>query len=563
MLILRVTTISTKMKCKMAEKYSKYVNELIIIFISVILCACFFNNQSNLITDFGREVLIPSEILKGQILYKDILNIYGPLSYYINALALLVFGKNLNTFFLAGSLNCIIFSLAIYRLGLKFLNKNLSLYTTLLVSFYCLYGFGLYNYQHPYAYAMTYGVTFCAVSVLFLISFSENKYEKDLYKAGVFTGMAVCCKIEFIPLIFVYLIILTGCKTEIKKIFRFLLFFAIPFTLFLIPFAQGLSLNDAKNVFEIIKTETTTPSVIAFSKLTGSYFDIAEYIKGAVNTAVTFGIFGILYLIFKKFESNKTLLILLSFPFFILGLILFSGKEFALLPTVTAAALIVLLIIRFEVKYIILLCTALVCSGKTLFFITLGGYGSYTLPLFLLTLIVLFNNNKQEIRENFSKFLVVFLILIKMIPIILMYPEYNYPVKTSKGIIKTSKDWGEGIKSYIDFVGKNTNSDDKILHLQEGALLNFITDRKTDMMLYSLNLPYIETYGEDKITGEIGKFEYITLINGFGCYYFGKDNVYISDNPKNKIAEFIKNNYKIIYEYRKNGESIIFMKKQI
>ena len=178
------------------------INEFIIILVSVFLCVCFFFNHSNLITDFGREVLISSEILNGQVLYKDILNIYGPLSYYINALALLVFGKHLNTFFIMGSLNCIIFSLLLYKIGIRFLSRQLSLCSTIFISVYCMYGFGLYDFQHPYTYAVTYGLTFAAFSVFYFLKFSETKSNIYLYISALFTGLSVCCKIEFLPLIF-------------------------------------------------------------------------------------------------------------------------------------------------------------------------------------------------------------------------------------------------------------------------------------------------------------------------------------------------------------------------
>ena len=38
-------------------------------------------------SDIGRELYIPQQILNGEVLYKDIFNVYPPLSYLLNAFA--------------------------------------------------------------------------------------------------------------------------------------------------------------------------------------------------------------------------------------------------------------------------------------------------------------------------------------------------------------------------------------------------------------------------------------------------------------------------------------------
>ena len=543
----------------MIKRKSEYIYEYIILIVSIVFCVCFFNNHCNLITDFGREVLIPVEILNGQVLYKDILNIYGPLSYYINALAVFLFGKNLNTFFITGSLNCIIFSLLIYKIGTKFFDKKLSLFSSLLISVYCMYGFGLYDFQHPYTYAVTYGLTFGTASVFYFIKYFETKFSSDLYFAALSAGLSACCKVEFMPFLLLYILILFIYECPIKKIFGFLLFLLLPFSVFCIPVVQGMTFEDVKYAAEIVMKEVSVPSVVNFSRLTGSYFSLGHFLNGVLSSFVSFVIFGVLFLLFKKLSDKKILFIVISAPFYLACLILFSGGEFAVLPIIIFCAFILFALRKSEPKYLILFGGALVCASKTLFSLNLTGYGTYTLPLLLLSLIVLLNVKPQT--EQFIKFIVVFLIFVKLVPIIFLYQEYNFPVKTDKGTIRTSKIWAEGISEYINFVKSSTGKDDEILHLQEGALLNFLTDRKTDMLFYALNLPYIETYGIQAVINEINKFKYITVINGFGSYYFGSVNMYLPDNQNNLISDFIKNNYTPVYEYKNGNEIILLLKK--
>lgn len=541
-------------------KINTYKNELILLAVSIVMCFFFFNNHCNLTTDFGREVLIPVEILNGKVLYKDILNIYPPLSYYINAIAVFIFGKNLNTFFLMGSLNCIIFTFCFYYLALNFLNKKLSLFTTLLVVFYCMYGFGLYNFQHPYSCGITYGLTAYIISVLFFSKFIKEKNRNYLYISSLFSGLSVCCKIEFLPLIFINAIFLFCHKKQsVKNVIVYLIFCLIPFICFLFPYIQGMTLPDTTKTIDLIVKETTAPSVKYFYKLAGTYFSFSQILSAFLNTIIAFFILGLLYLINLKFDNKKIILFLLTIPLFIAGLILFNGKEFGILPLILLAALIVLLIKKddnFLLKYIIF--AGLGASLKTLYSTDITLYGTYTLPLMFLALTAIINKNNNEIKEKFTTYAIVFLILIKIIPIITLYREYNCEIKTDRGNIKTSKEWAEITSDYLDFVKNNTNKTDKILHLQEGVLFNFLADRETNMKIYALNAPYIETYGQITIIKNLSDFKYITIIDGMGNYYFGKSNFYFG---KNEITDYIKTHYETIYVKTSNKDKIILLKR--
>src|SRR5207249_11701807 len=49
------------------------------------------------LVDFGRELSIPWQITRGKVLYRDIASLFGPLSPYVNALWMRVFGVSLMT----------------------------------------------------------------------------------------------------------------------------------------------------------------------------------------------------------------------------------------------------------------------------------------------------------------------------------------------------------------------------------------------------------------------------------------------------------------------------------
>ena len=79
---------------------NKYLIFLWILTILGLLIFC--GHYSGILIDFGREVYYPEQILQGKVLYKDLFNIYGPLSYQINALLYKIFGAKLSTLYLSG-----------------------------------------------------------------------------------------------------------------------------------------------------------------------------------------------------------------------------------------------------------------------------------------------------------------------------------------------------------------------------------------------------------------------------------------------------------------------------
>ena len=92
-----------------------------------IISLCFFlGHYSGILIDFGREVYYPEQMLQGKVLYKDLFNIYGPLSYQINALLYKIFGIKLSTLYFAGSVCSVGIVSGIYLIAKKFLSEFLS-----------------------------------------------------------------------------------------------------------------------------------------------------------------------------------------------------------------------------------------------------------------------------------------------------------------------------------------------------------------------------------------------------------------------------------------------------
>ena len=64
----------------------------------------FCGHYGNILSDIGREIYYPERILSGDILYKDIFDIYGPFAYLYNALLYKIFSPNLAVLYFSGIL---------------------------------------------------------------------------------------------------------------------------------------------------------------------------------------------------------------------------------------------------------------------------------------------------------------------------------------------------------------------------------------------------------------------------------------------------------------------------
>lgn len=552
------------------QKIKDNIFEILTIATAILGCTAFWYCHGNISTDVGREAMMSLSVLKGEILYKDILNIYAPMSYYINALFMRVFGVKLESLYLSGALCSIIFLFTLFKISNKFFEKPLSFAITLFVATTCIYNSRLYNFILPYSYGVIFGLTSYAISLYFLLNYKDTKTSKDLCLCSTFAGIAFANKIEFLPIFLITLIVLFINKAEIKKILLSVSMFLIaPIIFYGIPFVQGLKTDDAIYAINIFKKSSVVPSVVEFAKQTGALFRGEDVIFWGISI-IFCGLFLLISVGLFKTTKNKMLLFV---AFLITAVVHFISKgetHFTYLPVATA----IIVIWQYKnlvkhPKFLILTIGAIGASLKTFFYLNTDEYGAYTLPLLLVSafaMLFLFEEKiSEKIKFSLSKFSVFVLLAASLSNCCYAAQQlnmYNTKIITEKGRIDTRADWANCANSLIKYIEENTSPDDKILFLQEGALFNFLSERSTDMRTYALNMPYIETYGEEKIVEIIksADFEYITILDGFGLYDFNRPKYYFSENS---ITQYIRNEYTPIYAERtQSNDSAVILKKK-
>lgn len=536
--------------------------------LSIILSLIFFYSHGNISTDTGREAVIPLALINGEIMYKDILNIYAPLSYYMNAILMAIFGIKLESLYLGGVITTVITTVLLYKISKKFSDKTVAFFLTLFIATTCFYNSSLFNFIMPYSYAVTYALCFTFGSTYFLLQFTELKENKYIYYAAILSGAAFACKVEYVGICLITLFVLLCGIKNIKTIIKVCSTICIiPFISYLIPFLQGLTITEGIEAFKIFLKEATVPSMIEFSKNVGTIFtptDVIIWIKGFV----LFFVFALIST--QLFKKAKTPL-LYSIALFVASIVHYITHGEIHFSSI-AVLLTVYLLINFkkllkDKPLLILLLTGILTSLKTFYNTDLSMYGVFTLPLLLIATIAVTEKNfsifiEQKISTN-PKTLIVFLLLAATISnltyALIKKDFYSFPIKTERGRIDTTETWQEETVKLLTFIENHTEKEDKILFLPEGAMFNFLSGRPTDMKMYVSDMPFIETLGEEKILNGLSQYEYIAIIDGFGLYDFDNPRYYFK---KNNITDKITGEYTVIYHEKTEETEVILLKKK-
>ena len=257
-----------------AKKYC--LAELLLIFaVSAVLFFLFYGKQDVYLVDVSREAYLPWQVLKGQVLYKDIFNVYGPLGYQINAVLYFLFGINLNTLYFAGFINSLVILFTVFYTVKLFTDKKTSLAVTGLVMFVCVYARSFFNFIFTYSYNAVYALSGFLLSLFCALLYIKERKTKNLVLAFLFAGFSFANKIEDLPYFcFLFLMLPFWLKKDWKKyLYTVCAFFAFPVISFGILMFQGAGLNDFLNAAELIKKLVNAPATTYFYYAYGLYFN--------------------------------------------------------------------------------------------------------------------------------------------------------------------------------------------------------------------------------------------------------------------------------------------------
>ena len=507
----------------------------------------FLSHYSGILIDFGREVFYPERILAGDVLYKNLFNIYGPLSYQINAVLYKIFGAKLSTLYGAGAVYSLLTVSGVYLLASRYLSKFLSFGLGVFTIAVGVTAVSIFNFHFPYSWAVLYGL----IAFIYSLYFIKDK----LWLSALLAGICITCKYDFL----LYGLVVLFLIFKQKNWKALLCFISAPILSYGILFLQGLKISDLINSLLITKQMAKSKTLTYFYQNSGIYFhpkallmDFITFLKTAIPFA------GILFgaSLFEKRKNISIIVLSISTVLFFLLFDIEIGLGFLpLLLLVFAAASYKQLNSTLRILLISTLC---VCA-KVFWVLILNSYGNYYAPIVLTAFFALFFKYLPQKLEKIAGVVLIAISLLIFSHNLHTRKFLNNKIETAKGTIYTTKQLAVSTNELINYIEQNAK-DKKIVIFPEGMTVNFLTDTKSDGFYNSLLPLYIETFGEEKIIEHYksDKPDYIILTNqNMKDYYFE----YICKDYAHKFCGFIQENYSLERVIGQEFRYVIFMLK--
>ena len=150
------------------------------------------------IFDTGSEIEIAARLSEGQHLYNELKTYYSPLSYYINALLLSIFGHHLEVFYTIGLVLSLIIILLAYWLVKRLTNFSWAILCSVYLITYCVFNpGGLFNLVTPYSYGTVYATALCLTAFVTLDRYKQTDQIVWLLITAIASGLAGAAKQEY------------------------------------------------------------------------------------------------------------------------------------------------------------------------------------------------------------------------------------------------------------------------------------------------------------------------------------------------------------------------------
>lgn len=546
---------------------NKYKSDIIAVALIIVYFSLFTSLMwgyfGSILYDCGREAYLPKLILEGKILFKDIFAMYNPLSYQINAGLYLLFGKSLDVLFYAGAINALVILLISYFILRQFIKPKISVLTVFFLMFMIiLNSFHGSNYIFPYAYAMVYALTFFFASILFCCLYIKNP--KNIYNiilSFLMLGLSFANKPEFILCIFPLFWILFRQKVRYIYILAILIFILPTILSYGIMFLQGVTLHDLSNYIVFIKDFFNTPEQHFFNLMVAQPFNFKTIISVFIDFIKIISIGGLPMLIFKL-SKTKNYYKYLVFPLCILVLYLYSklaivySHDYIYLSWCCLADFFILYFaIRTRNDILVFLASCAIISCYRLHFILKGPYCIYMIILPFLVCVIYFIKylNIKFIKYKDKLIASIFLVIFSLFVFINYYhTKYMQWIKADTyghGTLYNFAYVVEPFNETLDWIIKNTKTEDTVVVLPEGLLINYFTDRKTNPKYYHLIPNHISALGEDYIVNDLrNNLPDYFVLNNTSYHMYGTS--FICGNFGFEICNLIFQNYELQQQFR-------------
>lgn len=537
-----------------------------------ILCAASWQSWANLTIDGGREMNLPLRLLRGERIYTDAYFLYGPLAPYLNALLYRLFGVHLTTLYVAGIAASIGMLLLVFRLAQRFMSVRESLLATLAVLVLCVFKQGG-NTIFPYTYAALYGTVLGIGALAAQVRFIHRQRQGDLLLAGLLTGLALVCKLEFGLAATASLLTLVASARAEE---RFRVFFLSAASAAAIPLLTYGVISQWVSWRAIVRETFLLPGTVPTELL---YFNRGKLgfndpFKTACEMLASVallggGVGGALLLGIRRAVARHEIasgarlhqwirplqwIAGVSLALLIANAAIFrtdwSVNPFRALPLLCVATLIGCFVGEGKLvgmsaprrSLLVLSTYSLAVLGRVVFRVPSGGaYGACLLPIPIVLFVYLATTHylpvfrESETVQQFARGAVAaFLALVLAVTSAVILYRYQKPsyfaLQTARGAVRTSEPTiGAVFDQTLHFIAQFTRPGDGILAVPEGSSLNFLADRPAPLRYEILTPGFVDAAAEQEAIRQLQekKVKFVFLLNRptseFGPTAFGRD----------------------------------------
>lgn len=568
----------TRIKCNIFDKIKtmefskkdlKYIILLFVCFVLSILIT--YGNITNVYMDIGREFYFPASIINGEVLYRDIFNIFGPFSYMFNSLLYKMFGINFSVLYNFAVLNSFIIILLTYVISKKFLNRFCSFVISLLCLFAGCHSLGFSTFLLPYTYAIAYGTTFSLTCIYLFLRFLDTDKKKFLYCSFLMSGFALANKYEFLVLPAVLFLTLFLYKRQtIKTYLTSFLLTILPFILlFGVLFIQGLKFSDLISYTHLLLAYAKSlPLKILYINI-GVYPSLISLKESLISVVSLVLSLGLLFSCFKvKNPILKILSVICSFiVVFIADIFISLQTLFAAITLINIVFIIIFvkkLALRLDVIFLAA-CTILLSLKSFWKMIAFGGYGLFVINLNLILFVYILYEFVFGEEENKKAFLNAFCTNLFVTMFLVLCVNFNvlsqtkHQVVTKNASFYTTLSMKQEFDEIVSFLQNNVKKDEKVIILPEGLLMNFAADAKSDNYYNIFTPDRVDAYSEKGIIEHYKKTkpDYFILVDSDYLLYGTR---YICRDFAQGLCRFITENYKLEKAVKYENSLLMFRK---
>ena len=523
------------------------------------------------IADSGREMDLPLRLLNGELLYRDIHYLYPPFSQYFNALLYWIFGVRLEVLNVEGIFCSAIIVWMCWWIARRILPEKEAVLATLAIIVWCIFkpeG----NLIAPYSFAALHGMMWALGTLIVTLNYGEKHRWRYVILAGVLIGLAGITKQEFAltatvtwsaGLFFIHRHELKDLAIRLFASASVAILIAAPvYAYFLSHVGWKILIEDCHLLY------TNIPNSLVFynavrSGLDHPFLSVLQMIGGvAVAAALSFFILAVSV---KNKRKSSVIFCLVSVT--VIAIILqvshgrWDGSPLRALPFLLIGLSLIHFFSQDKSKPNFALFVLAIYSLTALIRVVLrvpsgGAFGGYFLPTSLILIVYisvivlpkfgeqfsdeptthayrnfesLWRPKSLHGRISFGVFSLLSLWLIITIFVFGYRYRKTFPVllATPRGSLYVTNGNAVAMNEALDFLAKNSTTNDLIAVVPEGSALGFLSNRRLNQRHQILIPDFMDASEEQRAIAQLSQVKYVLIVNRpmreFGFEAFGRD----------------------------------------